>query len=89
MILKDKFVFMNRWYGKDSYNIECRLEEGSTFFLFCLQLDKISLMKTMAFFFSIPDKGEVAEAEGAVQEEDILMQDEIFKSRLASIKRVS
>ncbi|KAH6789729.1 Protein kinase superfamily protein [Perilla frutescens var. frutescens] len=34
-----------------------------------------------------PDKGEVAEAEGGVQEEDILMQDEIFKSRLASIKR--
>lgn len=33
------------------------------------------------------DKGEVAESEGGVQEEDILMQDEIFKSRLASIKR--
>lgn len=33
------------------------------------------------------DKGEVAEAEGGVPEEDILMQDEIFKSRLASIKR--
>ncbi|XP_057808131.1 serine/threonine-protein kinase TOUSLED isoform X2 [Salvia miltiorrhiza] len=33
------------------------------------------------------DKGEVADAEGGVQEEDILMQDEIFKSRLASIKR--
>ncbi|KAL1557540.1 non-specific serine/threonine protein kinase [Salvia divinorum] len=33
------------------------------------------------------DKGEVADADGGVQEEDILMQDEIFKSRLASIKR--
>ncbi|XP_047964364.1 serine/threonine-protein kinase TOUSLED-like isoform X2 [Salvia hispanica] len=33
------------------------------------------------------DKGEVADADGRVQEEDILMQDEIFESRLASIKR--
>ncbi|KAK6163668.1 hypothetical protein DH2020_000532 [Rehmannia glutinosa] len=34
-----------------------------------------------------PDKGDIAETEGGVQEEDILIQDEIFKSRLASIKR--
>ncbi|XP_047944455.1 serine/threonine-protein kinase TOUSLED-like isoform X2 [Salvia hispanica] len=33
------------------------------------------------------DKGEVADADGGNQEEDVLMQDEIFKSRLASIKR--
>ncbi|KAI3450793.1 hypothetical protein Pfo_007458 [Paulownia fortunei] len=33
------------------------------------------------------DKGDIAETEGGVQEEDILIQDEIFKSRLASIKR--
>ncbi|XP_042068185.1 serine/threonine-protein kinase TOUSLED-like isoform X2 [Salvia splendens] len=33
------------------------------------------------------DKGEVADADGVNQEEDVLMQDEIFKSRLASIKR--
>ncbi|KAG8387303.1 hypothetical protein BUALT_Bualt02G0007300 [Buddleja alternifolia] len=33
------------------------------------------------------DKGDAAETEGGVQEEDILIQDEIFKSRLASIKR--
>ena len=38
---------------------------------------------------SRPDKGEVADADGGNQEEDVLMQDEIFKSRLASIKRVS
>ncbi|GER53084.1 protein kinase superfamily protein [Striga asiatica] len=34
-----------------------------------------------------PDKGDASESEGGVQEEDILIQDEIFKSRLASIKR--
>ncbi|XP_011089008.1 serine/threonine-protein kinase TOUSLED isoform X2 [Sesamum indicum] len=33
------------------------------------------------------DKGDLAEAEGGVQEEDLLIQDEIYKSRLASIKR--
>ncbi|KAL8501010.1 hypothetical protein ACS0TY_020552 [Phlomoides rotata] len=33
------------------------------------------------------DKGDVAETEGGAQEEDILIQDEIFKSRLASLKR--
>ncbi|CAN1187287.1 Serine/threonine-protein kinase TOUSLED [Linum perenne] len=33
------------------------------------------------------DKGEAADAESGVQEEDLLIQDEILKSRLASIKR--
>ncbi|KAK4409144.1 Serine/threonine-protein kinase TOUSLED [Sesamum angolense] len=33
------------------------------------------------------DKGDLAETEGGVQEEDLLIQDEIYKSRLASIKR--
>ncbi|PIN20930.1 Tousled-like protein kinase [Handroanthus impetiginosus] len=33
------------------------------------------------------DKGDASETEGGVQEEDILIQDEIFKSRIASIKR--
>ncbi|KAL3820447.1 hypothetical protein ACJIZ3_006352 [Penstemon smallii] len=33
------------------------------------------------------DKGDVAETEGGIQEEDILIQDEIYKSRIASIKR--
>ncbi|XP_048233945.1 serine/threonine-protein kinase TOUSLED isoform X2 [Ricinus communis] len=33
------------------------------------------------------DKGEGIDAESGAQEEDILLQDEIFKSRLASIKR--
>ncbi|KAK4440536.1 Serine/threonine-protein kinase TOUSLED [Sesamum alatum] len=33
------------------------------------------------------DKGDSAETEGGVQEEDLLIQDEIYKSRLASIKR--
>ncbi|KAK4482765.1 hypothetical protein RD792_009933 [Penstemon davidsonii] len=35
----------------------------------------------------IADKGDVAETEGGIQEEDILIQDEIYKSRIASIKR--
>lgn len=34
-----------------------------------------------------PDKGDVAEAESGAPEEDALIQDEIYKSRLASIKR--
>ncbi|KAL6497832.1 hypothetical protein OROHE_026859 [Orobanche hederae] len=33
------------------------------------------------------DKVDISESEGGVQEEDIFIQDEIFKSRLASIKR--
>lgn len=46
-----------------------------------------NIIKNMSFL-SLLDKSEVTEAEGVVQEEDTLMQDEIFKSRLASIKRV-
>lgn len=34
-----------------------------------------------------PDKGEGTEAESGAPEEDIIIQDEIYKSRLASIKR--
>ncbi|KAL8057934.1 hypothetical protein ABFX02_04G215700 [Erythranthe guttata] len=34
-----------------------------------------------------PDKGDTSETEDGFQEEDVLIQDEIFKSRLASIKR--
>ncbi|XP_039028603.1 serine/threonine-protein kinase TOUSLED-like isoform X2 [Hibiscus syriacus] len=34
-----------------------------------------------------PDKGDASDAESSAQEEDILIQDEIYKSRLASIKR--
>lgn len=34
-----------------------------------------------------PDKGDATETEGGAQEEDIVIQDEIYKSRLASIKR--
>ncbi|MCD9639994.1 hypothetical protein HAX54_025005 [Datura stramonium] len=34
-----------------------------------------------------PDKSDGADAEGGLQEEDSLIQDEIYKSRLASIKR--
>ncbi|MBA0578836.1 hypothetical protein Gorai_021107 [Gossypium raimondii] len=34
------------------------------------------------------DKGDATDAESGVQEEDILFQDEIHKSRLASIKRL-
>ena len=37
----------------------------------------------------LEDKGEATDAESGAQEEDILIQDEIYKSRLASIKRVS
>ncbi|XP_040941830.1 serine/threonine-protein kinase TOUSLED isoform X2 [Gossypium hirsutum] len=33
------------------------------------------------------DKGDASDAESSTQEEDILIQDEIYKSRLASIKR--
>lgn len=35
------------------------------------------------------DKGDGADAEPGAQEEDGFIQDEIYKSRLASIKRVS
>lgn len=35
------------------------------------------------------DKGDASDAESSAQEEDVLIQDEIYKSRLASIKRVS
>lgn len=35
------------------------------------------------------DKGDASDAEASAQEEDVLIQDEIYKSRLASIKRVS
>ena len=35
------------------------------------------------------DKGDASDAEPGAQEEDILIQDEIYKSRLASLKRVS
>jgi hypothetical protein len=35
------------------------------------------------------DKGDGTDAESGAQEEDFLIQDEIFKSRLVSIKRVS
>lgn len=35
------------------------------------------------------DKGDGADAEPGAQEEDSFIQDEIYKSRLASIKRVS
>ncbi|KAK2999144.1 hypothetical protein RJ639_023592 [Escallonia herrerae] len=35
----------------------------------------------------IEDKSDVNDAEAGVQEEDLIIQDEIFKSRLASIKR--
>ncbi|XP_060169987.1 serine/threonine-protein kinase TOUSLED isoform X1 [Lycium barbarum] len=34
-----------------------------------------------------PDKSDAGDAEGGLQEEDSLIQDEIYKSRLASIKR--
>lgn len=34
-----------------------------------------------------PEKGDASETEGGAQEEDIIIQDEIYKSRLASIKR--
>ncbi|XP_073141263.1 serine/threonine-protein kinase TOUSLED [Henckelia pumila] len=34
-----------------------------------------------------PDKGDSTDTEGGAQEEDIAIQDEIYKSRLASIKR--
>lgn len=34
-----------------------------------------------------PDKGDATETEGGAQEEDIVIHDEIYKSRLASIKR--
>lgn len=37
----------------------------------------------------LEDKGDVTDAEPGAQEEDILILDEIYKSRLASIKRVS
>jgi tousled-like kinase len=36
----------------------------------------------------LQDKGDTVDAETGVQEEDFLIQDEIYKSRLASIKRV-
>lgn len=35
------------------------------------------------------DKGDTADVEPGTQEEDLLIQDEIYKSRLSSIKRVS
>lgn len=35
------------------------------------------------------DKGDGSDAEPGAQEEDSFIQDEIYKSRLASIKRVS
>lgn len=35
------------------------------------------------------DKGDAIDAEAGSHEEDFLIQDEIYKSRLASIKRVS
>lgn len=43
-------------------------------------------MRTYGFL--IADKGDTSETEDGFQEEDVLIQDEIFKSRLASIKRV-
>lgn len=40
-------------------------------------------------FCDIQDKGDGPDGENGVPEEDFLLQDEIYKSRLASIKRVS
>lgn len=35
------------------------------------------------------DKGDGTDADTGLQEDDVFIQDEIYKSRLASIKRVS
>jgi hypothetical protein len=36
----------------------------------------------------LEDKGDTVDAETGIQEEDVLIHDEIYKSRIASIKRV-
>lgn len=36
----------------------------------------------------LEDKGDTVDTETGIQEEDFLIQDEIYKSRIASIKRV-
>lgn len=41
------------------------------------------------FFSFFKDKGDGSDAEIGISEEDYLLQDELFKTRLASIKRVS
>lgn len=39
--------------------------------------------------YYLEDKGDGMDAETGLPEEDLLLQDEIYKSRLSSIKRVS
>jgi hypothetical protein len=53
---------------------------------FCLWSNLLSINSSCC---CCEDKGDGTDAESGVQEEDFLIQDEIFKSRLVSMKRVS
>lgn len=54
---------------------------------FLVHTASVNFVDTLLYMYA--DKGDGTDAELGGQEEDFFIQDEIFKSRLASIKRVS
>lgn len=65
------------------------MAQTSQFKYFSVIIPPLATFWILTYLLLFEDKGDTVDTESGIQEEDFFIQDEIYKSRLASIKRVS